>query len=666
MNEQWPSERHAEERQVMADTSFKTAQDFFALLSAFPNGLPRAFDEVVTWIVDQDGDLAELEQRTSSIIDASKLQTYPESQGLLMTLACAAALARTPTLQTWGRVNTHKYNSWQLEHGLGEAMMAYAEINPTAGYAYVALAKEAFAALDNFTLKSKSKHVNEERGGAWAHWNASQNKLDEIWWGLRGWHGFMNYDDELPLFQVFYQLNPEEFTCTLSGSSNPYLVSALLFVAGIGPFAARFSEWKRLFATAPVAFKDDGLWNGSVLMPLLLVEASNQLSQVRQSFRTPAPSPSDIEAIKQEVASTTELIATALAERSDAPAIVSRWTPWLMRKILGHTSKDLVDVKSSAFFDNTLIEAIEQKLENMALPQVSPEDAAPWESWCYRCVLSSFANGGHSSVPAWEAFGHEWHLAPEDWPGEKGRLLRERASLITAMSKETPGIAANLLAYPIAQSPRPGQAWIGLWNDAITLREVVEFGDADASSDEYSSRSEAGKLLLLLFRIGLAIFDQGAAKCSNSNTPEAESLVELYRALVLADCEMREIDSMLSHDEWLSVFQHLTVRRMIWEQSSDNDRTSSNFQVFKAAVAPTVADLLAEAKGNVIELIAILQSLLLNSTSVSRLKADINTALIDLPDIVHLIRRLNQYHPRKYPVDETQLQKLQTLIITAD
>ena len=238
MNEHWPSER-AEERQMTADTSFKTAQDFLALLNAFPNGLPRAFDDVVIWIVEQDGDLSELERRIASVVDAANLQAYPDSQPLLMTFASAAALAHAPSLHTWGRVSAFKYNSWQLAHWLGEAMTAYAKVNSTACHHYVALAKEAFSGLDNLSLQSKSDRINKERYGAWASWNERQDKLDEIWWGLRGWHGFMNYEEELPLFQAFFELNPEEFIRTLSASSNPYLVSAVLFVSGIGAFSPR-------------------------------------------------------------------------------------------------------------------------------------------------------------------------------------------------------------------------------------------------------------------------------------------------------------------------------------------------------------------------------------------------------------------------------------------
>lgn len=659
MSEQWPSERYAEERQMIADTSLKTAQDFLALLRALPNGLPGAFDAVVTWVLEQDGDLSEFERRVASVVDEANLQAYPDSQPLLMTFSCAAALAYAPSLQTWGRVSAFKYNSWQLEHWLGEAMTAYAKVKPHACQKYVELAREAFGALDDFSLKSKSDGINEERSGAWASWCERRDKLDEIWWGLRGWHGFTKYEDVLPLFKVFYELSPDEFIRTLSESSNPYLVDALLFVTGIGAFSSRFSEWKRNIAAAPVAFEGDGKWNGSVLMPLLLVEARNQLLQMPQNFGAPDSSPDEIDGVRQEIASAAEGIAAALAARQDASTILSRWIPWLMRQVLNHTSKDIADVMPSAFVDETLIDAIARSLGDCVLPQKSPADAASWEAWCYRCALSSFAYNSYIPVPAWEDFENEWRLEPEDWADRKGRLLREQASLITTLNKETPGIAANLLAYPIAKSTSPRVAWVSLWNGAITLREIVEFGDSDAASDEYSSRSEAGRLLLLLFRIGLAVFDQGAAQCSCGNSSEAESLVDLYRVLTSAVREMREIDSTLNHDEWLVVAQHLIVRRMIWQLHSGDENESGNFRVFKPDDTPTVADLLAEAKGNAVELIAILQSLLLNCPDVSRLKAELRSASISVPDIVLSIRRLNEVHSRKYPFDKGLLQKLE-------
>lgn len=658
MNEQWLSERHANMHDNFANPSLKIAQDFRNLWDALTHIETKDFDNVVNWIMEHDGDLSELGKRTIQIADRFAPE-IPDSHALLMTLACAAALSRLPSLKIWSKINVFKYNSWQLAHWLNEAMTAYAEMDPSAGNSYAELAKEAFFALDNFTLESQSTRTNEERSNAWAHWNKRQDKLEEIWWGLRNWSGFMNYEEELPLFQVFYKLNPDEFIRTISRSANPYLVSSLLFVSGIGVPSPRFSEWKRMIVAAPTAFENNGKWNGSILIPLLLVEARNQLLQVRLSLRNPDLASSELDEIKQEIINTAELIVSTLVARQDAAAIFSRWTPWLMRQVMWQTTKEISDAKSAAFADDALIDVIGRKLRDSQLPQTSPADAPIWEAWCYRCTLASFAYNGNLQAPAWEDFGNEWRLSPEDWAGDKGQLLREHANLMTTMNKEIPGVAANLLAYPIAQSSSPAEVWSGLWNDAITLREIVEFGDSDAVEDEYSSRSEAGRLLLLLFRIGLAIFDQGAARCSDNNSPEARSLDSLFKELNSATCEMREIDSTLNQDEWLLVVQHLAVRRMIWESPSDKETASLSFQVFRDDDTPSVSNILSEAKGNVIELVAIIQSLLLNNPDASRFKADLKTASIDLFDLVHSIRILNQYHPRKYPIDDAQLKNLE-------
>lgn len=659
MNEQWPNERNAEKRENFADPSFKTVRNFLDLLDLFPEDLPNEFEDVVSWIVEQGGDLSELEQLAAPVADQFT-PSIQDSHTLVMTLTCAAALAQTPSLRTWTKVKEFTYNSFQLEHWLSEAMMAYAEVFPSSCGSYAKLAKEVFAALENFSLQSKSVCTNEERTGAWDSWNRQSDGLGEIWWGLRGWHGFMNYNEELPVFQVFYKLEPDEYIRTISSSANPYLVSALLFVAGIGALSPRFSEWKRMIVAAPLAFEDDGKWNGSVLIPLLLVDAHNQLLQARSTPPNLDVTAGELEVIKREIIDTAELIVNTLAERQDASGLFSRWASWLMRQILGQSANEVSDVKSHAFADDALIDAIGNRLDNCALPPKAPDGVPLWEAWCYRCVLASFAHSGHIRVPDWESFAAEWNLSYEDWAGDKGHLLRNHASLIHTASGEIPGLVANFLAYPIAQSGCPVEAWIGLWEKAFTLREIVEFGDADAAEDEYRSRSEAGRLLLLLFSIGLAIFDQISARSSDINSPEARSLARMFKALTSATSEMREIDSTLNYDKWLAIVQHLAVRRLIWEPSSNNENVSMNIEVFRVEDTPTVSEILISANGDVIEMVAILQSLLLNISG-TRLKAELDSASIDLSDIVRSIRRLNKCHPRKYPMDETQLKKLEAL-----
>lgn len=658
MGEQWPAERREEEREVVADSSFKTKRDFFYLLRSLDGNQLNAFREIVSWIVEQDGDLSDLERRSVGIADESA-RALPDAHMLVLTLASAAALAHTPSLQTWAKINAFKFHSWQLENWLGEAMAAYAELHPWARNAYASLAKDAFTALKDFSLQSKSDRSNDERENVWAHWGERQDKLEEIWWGLRGWSGFMIYEEELPLFRVFYALEPDEFIRTISRSSNPYLVSAFLFVTGIGGFYPQFAEWQRIIAEAPAAFENGGKWNGSVLIPLLLVDARNQLLQVGQYVRSSEITPDELEGAEKEITITAELIASTVATRRDASAIFSRWSSWLVRQILGRTATEIADVKSSGFADSALLNAIGSQLENRTLPTKSSDDAPLWEAWCCRCALAYFAYNGDIAAPEWEDFVNEWHLSPEDWVGEKGYLLREHASLICILNKEAPGIAANLLAFPIVQCVHPVEAWIGLWNGSITLREIVEFGDANAAEDGHSARGEAGRLLLLLFRIGLAVFDQLAALSSDNNSAGARSLAGLFESLHAATSEMREIDDTLNHEEWFVAVQHLAVRRIIWKPSLRNESASANFKIFKTGDTPTVSEIFSELKGDVVELVPVIQSLLLNGLNVSSIKDHLNAASIDLLEVVRSIRALNQYHPRKYPIDEAQLQKLE-------
>ena len=471
----------------------------------------------------------------------------------------------------------------------------------------------------------------------------------------------MNYEEEFSLFHVMCKLASDEFIQVIAQSPNPYLVHSVLLVTGVGAFSPRFSEWEKFTTAAPLAFEADGRWNGSVLAPLLLVEAREQLLQSWRNIPHLDASDADVERAKQEIASVAEAVVTILSTRQDALSLFARWSTWLMRQLLNHSAKDINDVRSAAFVDEALVEAIGRKLKNQPVIQVSPSDAPAWEAWCYRCVLASHANSGFIDPPDSTDFLAEWAISPDEWTEEKGQNLREHASLIVTMSAELPGIAAHSLAYSIVQSESPAEAWIGMWNTTHTLREIVEFGDADASDDEYHSRSEAGKLLLLLFRIGLAILDQRVAQCSSSDSLEARSQAKLHEALASAMLEMREIDDTLNRDEWLDVVRHLATRRLIWEEQSPESQRAGRFPVFRLEDTPTFSDYLKAAKSDTIELLAVLQSVLLNNPDIPRLQKGLNTASVNLSDVLGMVRRLNQYDSRRYPIDENQLQRLEDL-----
>lgn len=641
---QWPNEREFVNRQPIDGLSIDLKDEFRQLMEACPSGLTAAFDEAVEWIEQQGDDTSELEQRMNAVSSELELADFPESVNLLMAWTCAEALAKAPSLQTWKSIRKLKSYSWQLEHWLSDTMMIYAEEKASAKEAYIKLAKEVFEALDSFQLTSQFDRHNKEREQFREAWNECSDKLDEIWWGLRG-SECMDYE-ERPLFQVLGALDSVEFMSVVSQSTNPYLVNSAFFAVDAYD---EFNLWERFSASAPTAFVDDGAWNTSVEMPLLLVMARNQLLQAGRFI--PHVQDAEVEKVKQEIASLTEAVIETLSKRQDALPLFARWSTWLMRQLLMQGIKDANNVRSSTFVDAALIEAIGRKLKGRKVISTSPFNAPAWEAWCYRAVLASHAHSGFIDPPDSKSFMDAWILDPDDWSGERGKQLRDRASLIVTMTKEIPGNAAHYLAYPITMSESPVDAWIELWNVTQPLREIVEFGDADDSeSDKYRGSTEAGKLLWLVFCIGLAILDQRVGQCPSGMSPQARDLAKLYEALASAVREMREIDYFLSREQWLQAIQHLAVRRLIWEDRA----TEMENAIFHDTDKPTFSDYLIDAKNDAIELLAILQITLNNESNHQLIQEKLNDASIELAEVIATVKQLNTISERKYPIDVAQ------------
>lgn len=667
MTLQWPREREEASRQACASAAFTRESDFRRLLAACPNGFPASFDETVAWLIRQGDDTTELDRRVAMVCAQVDFREIPDCPTLLMILVCAKALAQAPLLETWEKVSILKSNAWPLEAFLASAMKTCAEDSSEVRAAYLALAREVYLALDRFALQSRSDRTNKERMAAWANWNDRQDRLDEIWWGLRWWNE-MNYQDEFPLLELSSALAPGEFIGLVTQSANPFLVKSALLAANAGDFSGRFSRWRQFAAAAPHAFEVDGTWNGSVLAPLLLVDARNQILLTGRNLHHFDASSDELEAVKREISTTAEAVVGTLATRPDAMPLFSRWSAWLMRQVITRTDQDISDVRSSAFVNQALIEAIGRGSVRRSHLRASPGDAPEWEPWCYRCVLASHASDGLIDPPNCEDFLAEWSMSPEEWAGKKGQGLRGRASLFLSAGKGIPGIAAHSLAYPIVRSKSPTEAWIGLWNATHALREIVEFGDADAGAgaNDHQSRAEAAQLLLLVFRIGLAILDQRSAQSPNSGSPTARSQAKLHEALASALREMREIDGTRSRDDWSSLMRHLAVRRLILEKSAPSDTKTRGWDVFRPDDKPTFGDYLIAAKNDAVELLAILQSVLLNDADIPRLQNELDAASVNLAGVLAMIRRLNRCDQNRYPIDESQLKQVEALLNRVD
>lgn len=657
MTIQWPAERDLEKRKSAQSPDF--LDGLRQLLAQAPPEWPDKFDEAVKWILEQGGNVDELQERMGHVRDEMNLSEVPDSMYVLVVWGCAKALEKSPTMQTWKRVRTLRNNSVQLEHWLADAMLIYAEEKPDSKECYVNLAKEVFGAVDRFELESEFERHNEARGHLKEAWANNQEKLTKLWQGL-DWNDSSVYMEEFPLFHVLGDLAPLEFVNVVSSSNNPYLIETALWAASVG---SNYRLWETLSEEVPLAFGNEGEWNGMIVIPLLLNVAHRQLSRASETLSLESTD-IDEQCVREEITNLAKSVVSVLAEREDATSLFSRWSTWLMRQLLMQGFKEKEKIRSSAVVDAALIDAIGEQLkkEKAVIVADPPADAPAWEAWCRLAVLALMADDGFVNNPDFSAYLDEWEISIDDWAGDKGKHLRARAGLVLIMNKDIPGDAARCLAYLVEKSGDPVGQWISWWETIQSLREIVEFGDADAHhSEEYESRSTAARLLFFAFSVGLSVLDQYVQKEETRESSIGKDAARLHAALEMAVREMREIDSFLSRDQWKLAFLHLAVRRLIWE-GTEAEEEKDSVTVFRSTDKPTFSDYLNTVKNDERETVSILQSVLLNLNNPELIKEKLASSSIDLSAVISVVKRLNVIDPRKYPIDEAQLCKLKKLI----
>ncbi|TDM05088.1 MAG: hypothetical protein C4K60_20035 [Ideonella sp. MAG2] len=264
MTTQWIRERKRESEESQTHSDFRSCDDFLGLASQLNARAPQLLDEVAAAIGPVDD---------SAGVEALRTLAAQRGPGfdadMVLTMACAILLSQRPDLSTWRMVRQVAYHSRSLGESLGAAMSAHRRVSATAGQAYVTLAVLLFKALESGVLEAASELRNQDRKNAREHWRANRS-LEEIWWGLRG-SDFMNFEEEMRVFGVLSEIDLAVFQRLLGDSQDPLLVDAALLSAGVGAFTPRFAVWERCANEAPDAFAEDGSWNGSVLMPLLLL-----------------------------------------------------------------------------------------------------------------------------------------------------------------------------------------------------------------------------------------------------------------------------------------------------------------------------------------------------------------------------------------------------------
>lgn len=663
MSIQWCKEREKFDVVYGKSNSFKNKKDFLKFIDDANEKLVGVLEEASTWILEKRENES-LENLSREILNlCSKHELNAVENDAVITLSCAEALAKSPSLKTWNVIQHFAYNSWAIENWLLYAMEAMAERNKSYRIPYISLSNQAIKALEDFEWTSLSTRLNDARTNFYDFWNNTSHKLDEIWWGLRGYPDFIAIN-EFIFFQLLADLSPLEFSKSIGASNNPYVVQTALMATGVCSFSPKYSKWETLVEIAPITFKSDGSWNGLVLMPLLLTVVRDQLIEEQRYLLRHEEGISDAK-LEEDLMHIIDAVVQKLDSREDKIPLFCRWSTWLMRKLITTVQGDEHNVRAATFIDEVLIDSIGKKLKNQSVVSCSPHDAADWEAWCYRCVLASHAYSKFIDLPESKDFIKEWDLSPDDWLRKKGVSLRNRSSLILTSEKKILGRASYLLAYPIALTEKATEDWENLWDSSFTLREIVEYGDANELVDRSASRYEASNLMMLVLNIGLAIFDLRAEQCLTSDLDVSRSQVKLHEKLAQACAEMLEIDDSLNRTRLISFEQHLAIRRFIWEESLQEEHQELGRSIFRANDEPSFVYYLKSVKNDCMNLSSLLSSLLLNAPNIEILKNYIASAEINIRELLKSVRKLNQYHPRKYAIDEKNLQLLENTFVNS-
>lgn len=653
MTTQWIRERKRESEESQTHSDFRSCDDFLGLASQLNARAPQLLAEVAAAIGPVDD---------SDGIEALRTLAAQWGPGfdadMVLTMACVIVLSERPDLSTWRTVRQVARHSWQVEHWLGEAMSAHRRVSASAGQAYVTLAVRLFEALESGELEAASERRNQDRKNAREHWRANRS-LEEVWWGLRG-SDFMNFEEEMRVFGVLSEIDLAVFQRLLGNSQDPLLVDAALLSAGVGAFTPRFAVWERCASDAPDAFAEDGSWNGSVLMPLLLLRARDELLEPGRQLPRFDANQTEMASLTSEVDALVQAVVDVLARRADAPGVFARWSTWLMRQQLRQHNQDPVDIRSSDYVDKALVVRLGRAVAVRGLIPAPPAGAAPWEAWCYQCVLSMLADEGIGEPPPFAAFADQWELTPEDWHQRKGRDLLARAST-RLPSDEIPGLFAHLLVFPLASSAGFAAGWLGLWNSAHYLREVLEFGSFDAVESDYSDSSDASHLLLLLGCMGLACFDQAASRLGKDDQVKADELVSLHRILTSAAMEISQLDDTLNRDRWQTILQHLALRRIYGDERV---ACTSRAAVFAPGDETLIQAYMQYFQADPGDLIEFLHACMSNRFDAAMLRDELQGAAIDLQACVANLQRLHELNDRRYPLRADALRAIAPLMPT--
>ncbi|PSV41334.1 hypothetical protein [Photobacterium sp. GB-36] len=573
------------------------------------------------------------------ISEALNLNRQEEYQDLMIGYVCSLSLSSDPTLANWEYVKQVSHNSWYIENYLFDIIMYGIDNHYCKECSFIALAVNAFGALSSNNLPSKFDRINQARNNNIAYWNREENKLEQLWWGLR--NSELAYEEEKIIFRVLFQLDKRKFIELISSCPNPFFIESLLWTVGLD---IKYESWADIAISAPSTFNEDGSWCKSSILPLLLVSAYRSINNASESIPRYNPEQKLIIETKDYIAKLVKAVVLLLSKRDDSTSLLLRWSIWLMRNILIQKEGNESDLFSSSYLDSVIIDEIGRVLQESArrLWSLPPVDLVSWEEWCYKALLSRYLWKGYDISINVNIFVEPWEISIESWEEIKSNTLKSNITMFMNQKNSIP-MSAYSFSYPISQQSNPDEIWRNTWINLQSVKDIVEIGyPTDDNHDMYTESTTANKILLSFLYLGIGILDY---LYDESNKISNNSGRLLYQELLEACNEMREINYFIDREEINAIFTHLVVRRIIWEGLSEND------SLFTECSSPTINEIFSKVSNDIVEVWRLIQIFITNKIELERISCVLKEANIDLKKLDEDMKILTALDASRYPYD---------------
>lgn len=458
-----------------------------------------------------------------------------------------------------------------------------------------------------------------------------------------------------PWFDMLWQLKSADFLKIIVECKSPYSVSGIFIWAGLSD---NFQLWQQAMCAAPSAFTEDGGWNGSFLLPMLLAEASLRLLESASTYTGYPQQPLDLSK-DLEIKALIHDIATTISAREDFGELIRPWAIQLFNSMSNHLKNASVE---GQLYQVLLITLIEQLPSKHPLSEVVDNESSG--NWLYLSLLGWVVSNLPEvsiSLPSPKRFVEQWqfnHHPENSWLGIKGEKLLKVSSEFSYQELSSAHIEYLAVSLTLGQPEKTANNWQEMWQGAHQLREAVKFNTPESKVFSVYS-NDAARLNYLLLSIGLAMLKQLDSMVLQDDQRLETTINDLFTSLWQASFTLLRIDSF--NKEKIHIIQlHLLLLRALWQKTAEQGQ--QQYALLNETLTLTHVGLLQDLQCDVIFLIGTLPNYRENGIPDEWLKNELTVAGLSVQELLSTAEQMAALNTNRQLITEQSLDTLMRLL----